>query len=588
MNIILQLFTDLFRRFPLHFILLFGFVFMQTLLNAISVVAVAPMTDFLLDRAGENASSITKYSEKLLTYFGVEYSLLSITIIFGVITIINGITGVAVQYALLRIKYDLLIHLLTDTMGQFFRARYLFFSQADMGVLLNSFQQEINKVGDTFGHMARFLANMLQVSIFLVVPISLNPKLTLIFLATTGIISAPLWLLRRIVYSLGKRNTETANFAANVLYETLIAAKLILGFGRQKNAIQRYNDAFVKHATVSVKSQTLGRGVSLSFVPMGITAALVTVYIAYNDGTSFSDLTMILFAFIRIIPSIGLLIQGKTSIEGFTPAYEQVLRLREEAVALEEPKGDLELLGLKEGLQFNDVSFSYPGRKPAIEGVSLSIPIGKMTALVGKSGAGKTTVVDLILGLYQHNAGNILLDGKDLAEYDLNSYRHKVGYVPQDPQLFDTTVRENLLWAAPDASEEAIWQACRLASADQFIQELPDKLETILGDRGVRLSGGQRQRLALARAIIRKPDLLILDEATSSLDTESERLIQESIDHLAGETTIVVIAHRLSTIRNADYLYVLDKGKVVEEGTYQELTGKDDSLLGKMVAEQTL
>jgi len=196
--------------------------------------------------------------------------------------------------------------------------------------------------------------------------------------------------------------------------------------------------------------------------------------------------------------------------------------------------------------------------------------------------------VDLMLGLYQQSSGQILLDGKELAEYDINSYRQRIGYVPQDPQLFNTTVRENLLWSDPEASKQDIWHACSLANAEQFVRELPDQLETVLGDRGVRLSGGQRQRLALARAIIRKPDLLILDEATSSLDTESEKFIQQSIDRLAGELTIVVIAHRLSTIRNADYVYVLDNGKIAEEGSYQELMEKGDSCLSKMVTGQNL
>ena len=244
--------------------------------------------------------------------------------------------------------------------------------------------------------------------------------------------------------------------------------------------------------------------------------------------------------------------------------------------------------GLKKKLQFNDVNFSYPGRKPALDSVSLEVKKGMMTALVGQSGAGKTTTVDLMLGLYQQSSGQILLDGKELAEYDINSYRQRIGYVPQDPQLFNTTVRENLLWSDPEASKQDIWHACSLANAEQFVRELPDQLETVLGDRGVRLSGGQRQRLALARAIIRKPDLLILDEATSSLDTESEKFIQQSIDRLAGELTIVVIAHRLSTIRNADYVYVLDNGKIAEEGSYQELMEKGDSCLSKMVTGQNL
>ena len=588
MKVVLKLFTDLFRQFPLHFLFLFSFVFIQALFNAMSVVAVAPITDLLFERVGEDTNKITQYFEQLLTFFGAEFNMLVVFSFFGGIILATGLVGVAVQYALLRIKYDVLTHLLTDIMGQFFRSRYLFFSQGDMGKLLNSFQQEVSKVGNTFGHIAQFFANLLQAFIYLLVPFALSPKLTLTFLAITGLIIAPLLMMKGITYNLGKKNTETANKNTSVLHEILTAAKLIMGFARQEDAVKRYHDSFVRHSLVSVKFQTVERGIAILFAPLGMIAALIALYIAHLDGIPFSDMAMVLFALTRLIPIIGMLMSGKASIEGFTPAYEQLERLRTDAADLEEPRGGVEFLGLKEGIEFKDVVFSYPNRKSTLSGINLSIPKGRMTALVGKSGAGKTTVVDLILGLHRRESGQILLDGRELDEYNLNSYRNRVGYIPQEPQLFNASIRENLLWSSPTASEDDIWNACRLANTEEFVRELTDGLETVLGDRGVRLSGGQRQRLALARAIIRKPDLLILDEATSSLDSESELLIQKSIDSLAREITIVVIAHRLSTIRNADYVYVLDKSKVVEDGSYQDLSEKSESKLSRMIVAQTL
>ena len=210
-------------------------------------------------------------------------------------------------------------------------------------------------------------------------------------------------------------------------------------------------------------------------------------------------------------PIIGLLIQGKTQIEGFVPAYEQLELLHNEAKALEESKGTLPFDGFKKDLTFKKVSFSYPEKRIAIHKIDLKISKGKMIALVGKSGSGKTTIMDLMLGLYKGINGDILLDDKPFQNYNLNSYRQKIGFVPQDPQLLNTSVRENLLWSQPNASENDIWEACRLSNSEEFILNLPKKLDTTLGDRGIRLSGGQRQRLSLARALIRKPDLLFLD-----------------------------------------------------------------------------
>ncbi|MFO7558737.1 MAG: ABC transporter ATP-binding protein, partial [Desulfobacterales bacterium] len=523
-------------------------------MNAVSVVAVAPITDLLMGRTGENVSKITLVFKQAMSFFHVDLNLLSVFLFFGGISVVNGITIVATNHAVLRIKYDVLFHLLTDTLNKFFRARFLFFSQGDMGVLLNTFQQETGKIGDTFGQIAQFLSNLLQAIIFLMVPLALSPKLTFIFLTVAIVVSMPVWPLRRLTYDLGKRNTETANKQAGVLFETFSAAKLTIGFGRQKIAAHRYSEAFLRHSDVSIKFQTLQKGIGILFLPLGIIAALVALYSAHLDGTPLNEMTMVLFAFIRLMPIISQLMQGKTSIEGFVPAYEQLERLRLTASTMEEPPGDIEYKTLKNDIQFKDVSFCYPDRKSTLKGIDLVIKKGRTVALVGPSGSGKSTIVDLILGLFQQKSGLILLDGIPLENHNINTFRDRVGYVPQESFFFNASVRENLIWASPKAGEQDIWNACRLANADTFINALPEKLDTIIGDRGIRLSGGQRQRLSLARAIIRKPDILILDEATSSLDTESEKLIQQSVDSLARKMTIVIIAHRLSTISKADYV----------------------------------
>jgi ATP-binding cassette subfamily B protein len=192
-------------------------------------------------------------------------------------------------------------------------------------------------------------------------------------------------------------------------------------------------------------------------------------------------------------------------------------------------------------------------------------------------------VTDLVLGLQVPNEGLVLIDGIPLGEWDQNSFRERVGYVPQDPQLFNSSIRDNLLWSFKAAHEADLWEALRLANADAFVRDLPAGIDTIVGDRGVRLSGGQRQRLALARALLRKPDLLILDEATSSLDSDSERLIQQSIDRISRSTTLLIVAHRLSTIASADQVYVLRGGRVVEEGEFRQLSVRSGGILNAML-----
>ena len=226
---------------------------------------------------------------------------------------------------------------------------------------------------------------------------------------------------------------------------------------------------------------------------------------------------------------------------------------------------------MKQSIEFRSVDFGYDKTSLVLKNISLTIEKGQMTALVGASGAGKTTIADLIMRFYDPIKGPVLIDGVDLRHIDINSLRGKLAMVSQDTFIFNTTIRNNIAYGSNDATNTKIMEAAQLANALEFIEEMPEGFETILGDRGVRLSGGQRQRIAIARALLRNPEILILDEATSALDAVSERLIQDSIEQLTFRRTVIAIAHRLSTIMRADKVIVLEQGEIVEQGTYNEL-----------------
>jgi ABC-type multidrug transport system fused ATPase/permease subunit len=277
----------------------------------------------------------------------------------------------------------------------------------------------------------------------------------------------------------------------------------------------------------------------------------------------------------------------KNSLDNFLPSYEHVTALRERAKELKQESGVKEFTGFNRELRIEGLTFAYPGHKPVLVNINARVSKGRMVAFVGESGVGKSTIIDTVMGFNQPSAGHILFDDIPLFNFDIFSYRHKIGYVPQESVLFNLSIRDNLIWAREDAGDEDIIEACRQANCDEFIRRLPEGYDTVVGDRGVRLSGGQIQRVALARAILRKPQLLILDEATSSLDTNSERLIQQAIENIAKETTVIVIAHRLSTIVNADYIYVLKEGRIVEEGTYAKLINMNGQF-SRMVELQAL
>lgn len=244
-----------------------------------------------------------------------------------------------------------------------------------------------------------------------------------------------------------------------------------------------------------------------------------------------------------------------------------------EAEALAEPR-KVTLTALRDALELRDVDFRYGCRAAVLEKVNLRIPVGKTVAIVGESGSGKSTLLKLLMGFYPPSAGAVVADGVDLRDVELGSWRQRVGLVGQEPFIFTGSVRDNIALAAPDASAAAVVEAARAAGLDEFIASLPERYETVIGERGANLSGGQRQRLAIARALLRKPDVLIFDEATSHLDTATERAIQQSLKGALAGKTVVLVAHRLSTVQSADLICVLHAGRVVEQGTHRQLLAR--------------
>ena len=562
---------DIFSNIPL---LLASNTFLQVLaglIGIVSIVSIAPVVDIVMDPELENASAATNKMVTFMQSIGMPISLTSFLATFlGLHVLKNGVQAVA-GYSLLRTKYAILRKIMVGTFEKFFSARWLFFSSNSQGVLLNTFMREATTVGDAIGALIRLLANILQTIFYLFVPFFLFWQVMSISLITALVFAVPIILLGKWNYRLGVQVTSTSNQMISVIQEGLSAAKVILGYGRQHRNIEDVARAFDDHRRVIVKSQTLALSSPLMYEPLGLLVIAVTVLMAQRFGVSFGDMGIALWTLRQTIPSIGFIVTQRNTMINFLPSYEQIKNLTKVAEELGQKSGDRPYAGLEKEISFEKVSFAYPNHEVTLTDINLRIPKSKMIAIVGASGAGKSTIVDMIMGFNEPLEGRISVDNVPLEVFDIHSYRRRIGYVPQDSVLFNLTIRDNLLWAKEDASDQEIDVACDLANAKEFILEFPDGYDTLVGDRGVRLSGGQCQRIALARAILRQPDLLILDEATSSLDTQSERLIQNAIEGIAKRTTVVAIAHRLSTIANADYVYVLAKGRIVEEGTYREL-----------------
>jgi ABC-type bacteriocin/lantibiotic exporter with double-glycine peptidase domain len=568
---IVLILNEFMTNYPRHFGTLFLLLVFEGAVAALSVLALVPLADFMLDPTLANPSRITQVVIDGLGAIGAHPNFWILGSLFVVLNFFKSSLEVAIRYAVLRIKYAVVRGLFGDALETFFKARWEFFSGSDQGKLLNTLNRELNTIGDTLGSLATLLAQTVQLGIYLAVPLWLNVQLTLTSIGLALLFCLPFLLLHGVSYRLGQRNTKTSNVAMGILSEVLGAARLILGYGRQRLAKESYIVAFDKHVKVSLRSQVLNTAVPKLYRPIAMLAVVLALGFGVQHEFQVSELAAVMWSLLAAMPILSSLLQGNITISNFLPSYEQLVSLRKSAFELEEVQGDKTFLSLERGIELKDVSFTYPGRTQTLTAINLHIRRGKMTALVGDSGSGKSTVTDLVLGLQIPEQGTVFIDGVSMKKWHQNSFRERVGYVPQDPQLFNSSIRDNLLWSFDSASENDLWNVLHLANAATFVKDLPQGIDTIVGDRGIRLSGGQRQRIALARALLRKPELLILDEATSALDSESEHLIQQSIEQVARNTTILVVAHRLSTIANADQVYVLRQGRTVEEGTYSHL-----------------
>jgi ABC-type multidrug transport system fused ATPase/permease subunit len=571
---VLSFINDIFRLFPGLVIANVVVLFLANLITVFSIFSIAPVVDFVLHPDLEGMSATTRDILDIVESVGLPTTLMTMLAIFCGLNVSKSGFLVLAGYVALKIKYSVQRELVIGTFVDFFNARWQFFSGNKQGTLLNTLNREMDVVSLAYRNLVSFFSSLVEVSFYLFVPFYISWQVTTLSLVLAVLLSLPILLLSKFSYRLGQENTSTANVLVGIIHESMAAAKVVLGFGNHHKSVSNFEHAIDAHIRVTVKSQSLGLATSLLYEPLALMVVVIALLLAQRFELPLSELAVLLWALRNSIPSIGGIATQKNTLTNFIPSYEQIKDFRKKAKQLEQPSGADLFSGFDKEISIEGVSFAYPGHQAVLSDINIRIPKGSMVAIVGESGSGKSTLIDLIMGFNEPAEGRICFDDKALGVFDIVSYRRRIGYVPQDSILFNMSIRDNLYWARDNAGDEEIEEACAQANATEFVNDLSDGYDTLVGDRGVRLSGGQRQRLALARAILRKPDLLILDEATSSLDTYSERLIQEAIEKIALETTVIVVAHRLSTIVNADYVYVLEKGRIVEEGDYRDLVDK--------------
>lgn len=451
-----------------------------------------------------------------------------------------------------------------------------FFDNSKSGELVSRIMTDVEGVRNLVGTgLVQLVGGSLTAIISLILLIKISPMMTalvLIPVAIFGFIAIKAFgFIRPIFRERGKINAEVTGR----LTETLNGVRVVKGFNAEQQEIKTFETGVerlylnIKKSLTSTALVTSSATFLLGLASTGIMG--IGGYMIMNDNLTFGDfLAFTLYLGFMIAPIVQMSNIGSQLTEGIAglDRTEELMNLESEH---EKEDRTFELGAIKGDIQFKNVSFAYEEDKEVLTNINIEAPSGSVTALVGSSGSGKSTIASLVSSFLTPDSGMITIDGKDLSKVTLSSYRKNLGVVLQDDFLFEGTIRENIIFPRPHSTEDEIQSAVKAAYVHEFTDRFEKGLETVIGERGVKLSGGQRQRIAIARAVLANPKILILDEATSNLDTESESMIQESLNHLMEGRTTFVIAHRLSTIRKANQILVVEQGNIVEKGTHDEL-----------------
>lgn len=490
--------------------------------------------------------------------------------------VIQSVTSYALTQILSVEAQNLIAQLRSRVQSHIIKLPIRFFDNTKTGELVSRIMTDVEGVRNLVGTgFAQMIGGVLTAIISMVLLISISPMMTLYVLVPViifGFVSMKAFgRIRPIFRERGKINAQVTGR----LTETLGGIRVIKGFNAEEQEIGTFqkgvNELFlnVKASLTATSFVTSAGTLLLGLASAGIMG--IGGWMIMQGELTFGDfLAFTLYLGFMIAPIVQMSNIGSQLTEAFA-GLDRTEEIMNTPLESDDSERTIEISDFKGDIKFKDVSFAYEEGKEVIKGVSFDAPAGSVTALVGTSGSGKTTIAGLAATFLNPDSGLITLDGKNLQSITLESFRAKLGVVLQDDFLFEGTIRDNILFPRPDASEEKLQQAVHAAHVQEFTDRFEDGLDTLIGERGVKLSGGQRQRIAIARAILADPKILILDEATSNLDTESETLIQASLKELMKGRTTFVIAHRLSTIRQADQILVIEQGEIAEQGKHDDL-----------------
>lgn len=575
-----------FGRYRWHITALVVFGFLSAILEGIGINAVIPLISFFFNGVASGPTDfITQTIQKLFEFMHLPFSFRYLLGFILVLFVLRAISVVVFGYIRGWIGADFLGKDSEDMLGHTLRSSWPFLLKQKIGTMHNNLVRDIQCTGTLLSVVAQVVQSFSGFLMYLLVAVNISPTMTLYTVGGGAIVLFAVRPLLRRTRRIGDRAALVEKDFSQFLNEHIIGMKSIKAAGVEEAALADGHSHIRLLRMLSIR-QALVRSLSASlFQPASLILIVLLFILTYRSpGFSIISFVAALYLIQKIFTYLESGQNALLSVSEMLPYAQNIMHVKRMlAEQRESSGGENKPFSFNDSLVFDTVSFTYDtNAEPALFDVSFSIARGKTIGLIGPSGAGKTSVTDIILRLFRPAEGRLLLDGVPSVDISLEEWRQHIGYVAQDVFLFNGSIEENIRFYRSELTKEDIERATKQANIYDFIMGLPEGFKTTTGDRGVMLSGGQRQRIALARALAGKPALLILDEATSALDHESEKLIHESIKTLHGKVTVLIVAHRPSTVAEADRIFVLDRGRLVEQGTPDELLKNNNSYFYKM------
>ena len=569
-----------FGRYRFLFIGIFLLMVAGSVMESVSVVAFFPIFSSLLNESSESPGGVLGWVNKAAELLPISSPIVAAAVLLIVVfvtkTFFTLAREVLTSFTGAKVHYDTK----NQVMGRYRDAHYQYILDTPQGALIYNAMEGPSAVPGVLQTGARMMAALLKVITITAVLISILPWATLALVGVGLSYYAGMHVLsRKISYRLGQRKVEAATGQTITVNEFFSGFRQIVTFGAADWWARKFERHNANLREVEVKEaimQAVPRPVMELSAVLLMLGLIVVIWLTSSGGITDSLPKVGVFgvALTQLLPPLTTIGTLRLKLMAELPRLELAHYVITGPIPTRH-KGTVSIESFQQSIVFDNVSFAYQNREPLFTDLNLTFEKGQVTAIVGSSGAGKTSIVNLTLGLFEPTSGRITVDDVPLQDLDQKSWFSKIGFVSQEAFTYHASVAENVLIGREGRSQESISEAARIANADGFIAELPEGYETVVGERGMKVSGGQQQRLSIARAMLDSPDILIFDEATSNLDNISERLVQDAINKVSSDRTVIVIAHRLSTISHADKIVVFENGKMVEAGKHDELLSKD-------------